>query len=56
VTRPGSTTQQRIETVDLCSKKKKLVGRVIRPERHRLIEWKEAGKPADTAVVELYDY
>jgi iduronate 2-sulfatase len=97
VTRPGSTTQQLIETVDLfptlvdlaglpkpvvpqpiegeshlavmkdpatrvsdhvylCYKKKKLVGRVIRTKRHRLIEWKEPGKPADTAVFELYDY
>ena len=32
------------------------MGRAIRTERHRLIEWKKPGAPADTAEFELYDY
>jgi iduronate 2-sulfatase len=38
-----------------CYPKEKL-GRAIRTERHRLVEWKTPGEPADTAEVELYDY
>ncbi|HSH93278.1 MAG TPA: sulfatase-like hydrolase/transferase [Roseimicrobium sp.] len=33
-----------------------LIGRAIRTERYRLVEWKKAGGPADTADLELYDY
>ncbi|HVK06470.1 MAG TPA: sulfatase-like hydrolase/transferase [Armatimonadaceae bacterium] len=33
-----------------------LLGRAVRTERHRLVEWKKPGAPADTAVFELYDY
>jgi iduronate 2-sulfatase len=33
-----------------------LLGRAIRTERHRLVEWKKPGAPSDTAVYELYDY
>jgi iduronate 2-sulfatase len=32
------------------------IGRSIRTERHRLVEWKKAGAPSDTAIIELYDY
>lgn len=32
------------------------LGRAIRTGRHRLVEWKNPGAPADTAVLELYDY
>lgn len=32
------------------------MGRAIRTERHRLVEWKRPGAPADTAEFELYDY
>jgi len=35
---------------------KEKLGRAIRTERHRLIEWKTPGAPADTAELELYDY
>ena len=30
--------------------------RAIRTTRHRLVEWKVPGRPADTADLELYDY
>ena len=33
-----------------------VIGRAIRTERHRLVEWKRPGAPADTADLELYDY
>jgi iduronate 2-sulfatase len=32
------------------------LGRAIRTARHRLVEWKRPGAPADTAEFELYDY
>ena len=32
------------------------IGRAVRDERYRLVEWKKAGAPAASAVVELYDY
>jgi iduronate 2-sulfatase len=34
----------------------KRLGRAIRTERYRLVEWKEPGAPANTAEFELYDY
>lgn len=36
--------------------KRKLIGRAVRNDRYRLVEWKEPGEPADKAAVELYDY
>jgi iduronate 2-sulfatase len=33
-----------------------LIGRAVRTERYRLVEWKKAGASADTAILELYDY
>ena len=33
-----------------------LIGRAVRTERYRLVEWKKAAAPADTAILELYDY
>ena len=32
------------------------MGRAIRTERYRLVEWKKPGAPATSAVYELYDY
>jgi iduronate 2-sulfatase len=33
-----------------------VIGRAIRTERYRLVEWKKPGAPADSADLELYDY
>lgn len=33
-----------------------LIGRAIRTQRHRLVEWKKPGEAPETAVLELYDY
>ena len=33
-----------------------VLGRAIRTERHRLVEWKKIGAPASEADLELYDY
>jgi len=33
-----------------------LIGRGVRTERYRLVEWKKAGAAAETAILELYDY
>ena len=38
-----------------CYPKAKL-GRAIRTERHRLVEWKKPGAAPETAELELYDY
>jgi iduronate 2-sulfatase len=35
---------------------KQKLGRAIRTERHRLVEWKTPGAPPETAEFELYDY
>ena len=32
------------------------LGRAIRTERYRMVEWKKFGEPADRADIELYDY
>jgi iduronate 2-sulfatase len=34
----------------------KVLGRAVRSERYRLVEWKAIGAPVTTAVYELYDY
>lgn len=33
-----------------------LMGRAIRTDRYRLVEWKKLGEPTESAVYELYDY
>jgi iduronate 2-sulfatase len=33
-----------------------VIGRAIRTDRYRLVEWKKPGEPGDTADLELYDY
>ncbi|MBK1877699.1 sulfatase [Pelagicoccus mobilis] len=36
--------------------RKDIVGRAIRTERYRMVQWKEAGAPESKAEYELYDY
>jgi iduronate 2-sulfatase len=33
-----------------------LLGRAVRTARYRLVEWKKIGEPAESSVLELYDY
>lgn len=33
-----------------------LMGRAVRTERYRLVEWKKIGAPSESAILELYDY
>jgi iduronate 2-sulfatase len=33
-----------------------ILGRAVRTERYRLVEWKKPGAPSSTADFELYDY
>ena len=35
---------------------KKKLGRAIRTQRYRLVEWRQVGKPVESAEYELYDY
>ncbi|MCS7236786.1 MAG: sulfatase [Thermoguttaceae bacterium] len=39
-----------------CYPRGALMGRAIRTERYRLVEWKKIGDPPSQAVYELYDY
>ncbi|HVW00105.1 MAG TPA: sulfatase/phosphatase domain-containing protein, partial [Planctomycetaceae bacterium] len=39
-----------------CFPRGNRLGRAIRTERYRMVEWKEIGKAAATAEYELYDY
>ncbi|MBM3858713.1 MAG: sulfatase [Verrucomicrobia bacterium] len=39
-----------------CFPRGERMGRAIRTERYRLVEWKKPGAPAGTAEFELYDY
>lgn len=39
-----------------CYPRGERIGRAIRTERHRLVEWKKPGAPGNTAEFELYDY
>lgn len=36
--------------------RKNMLGRAVRSERYRLVEWKEIGTAPSTAILELYDY
>ena len=33
-----------------------MIGRAIRTDRYRMVEWKQPGAPPNTADIELYDY
>lgn len=50
---PEATTKEAIIHV---YPRGELIGRSVRTERHRLVEWKKPGAPPETALLELYDY
>lgn len=50
---PATTTKDAVLHVYPRSQ---MLGRAVRTARYRLVEWKKIGDPADTAVLELYDY
>ncbi len=55
---PAATTKDAIFHVYPRSPRNQgqLIGRAVRTDRFRLVEWKKPGAPADTAELELYDY
>jgi len=36
--------------------RRRIIGRAVRNDRYRLVEWKEPGTPSEKAAIELYDY
>ena len=56
--RPSAPTKEAIFHVYPRSPRDKgpILGRAVRTERYRLIEWKAPGAPPDSAELELYDY
>jgi iduronate 2-sulfatase len=56
--RPSRESKEAVFHVYPRSPKEKgaILGRAVRTERYRLVEWKKPGAPADTAEFELYDY
>jgi iduronate 2-sulfatase len=50
---PAASTRESI--IHVYPRQQRL-GRAIRTERYRLVEWKKPGEAADTAELELYDY
>jgi iduronate 2-sulfatase len=56
--RPSRENKEAVFHVYPRSPKEKgtILGRAVRTERYRLVEWKKPGAPADTAEFELYDY
>ncbi|HSB60493.1 MAG TPA: sulfatase [Vicinamibacteria bacterium] len=56
---PGSSTREAVFHAyprEVPSRGGALVGRAVRTERYRLVEWKQPGAPPGTAEMELYDY
>lgn len=56
--RPGTATKDATFHVYPRSPRDKgqILGRAVRTERYRLVEWKAPGGPPDSAEFELYDY
>ncbi len=51
----GTATKHRDHAIQVYPRNNRL-GRSIRTERYRLVEWKSPGAAPDTAELELYDY
>jgi iduronate 2-sulfatase len=56
--RPNASTKEAIFHVYPRNPRDKgpILGRAVRTERYRLVEWKAAGGPPDSAEIELHDY
>ena len=50
------TASTRDHVIHVYPRPQGLIGRAIRTARHRLVEWKKPGAPAESAILELYDY
>ncbi|MFC5455161.1 sulfatase-like hydrolase/transferase [Prosthecobacter fluviatilis] len=50
------TTSTRDHAIHVYPRGGGLIGRAIRTQRHRLVEWKKPGDAPENAVLELYDY
>lgn len=51
---PNASTRDHV--IHVYPRPQGLIGRAIRTARHRLVEWKKPGAPAESAILELYDY
>lgn len=51
---PAASTRDHV--IHVYPRQQGLIGRAIRTARHRLVEWKKPGAPAESAILELYDY
>jgi len=51
---PGTSTRD--HAIHVYPRGEGLVGRAIRTQRHRLVEWKKPGEAPESAILELYDY
>ncbi len=49
-------TNTRDHAIHVYPRSAGLIGRAIRTQRHRLVEWKKPGEAPETAILELYDY
>jgi len=56
--RPGRNSKQAVFHVYPRNRRGdgQILGRAVRTERYRLVEWKKPGAASDTADLELYDY
>lgn len=51
---PNASTRDHV--IHVYPRPQGLIGRAIRTAQHRLVEWKKPGAPAESAILELYDY
>lgn len=51
---PGTST--RGHAIHVYPRGEGWIGRAIRTQRHRLVEWKKPGEAPESAILELYDY
>jgi iduronate 2-sulfatase len=52
----NTATSTRDHAIHVYPRGEGRIGRAIRTQRHRLVEWKKPGAAPETAILELYDY